>query len=1236
MGKKSALILSTWNIQGGCAKKFCDVDFCSFFSNSDLICIQETWADNFVDFDFPGFSLFSSCRSRKKKAKRNSGGVATFFRSSFKKGIHKLDSSSPDTIWCKLDKYFFGLTNDIYLCNVYIPPETFPKSSEIDPFDTLSNDICKFSNLGDIVIVGDLNARTGSITETYFNTDSSDMLTADVMDVKNRNNRDVKVNNYGRCLLELCSSADLTILNGRFAGDLKGDFTCHHYNGSSVVDYCITQRSMLSDIQYVHVSPLSPFSDHCNVSFSLSTKHAPLISEEKCPSKPNPIRFIWDENSSDLFSATLNSSETSSKLNDFCQETFHSAENAVSRFTEILIDASLRSLKIRRRKQVKKTQIKKNKAWFDQCCWSLRQRLKRLSLQLKKEPWAHETRIKYFSTLKEYKKLLKQCKRRYKAEILTKLENMSEKNPKEFWSLLNFLDNEVNGKTQKNTTDPNITSTEWTEHFKGLNNLTKNKNFDTDFEKTITEQIKHLDKNPSNLLDYPFTMEEVLDGVKQLKSGKACGIDSISNDMLKQGSKQLYQSLVTLFNTILSEGSFPSNWNTSILTPIFKSGDKSNVDNYRGIALSSCLSKLFTRLLNTRLQNFVEDNNLLADTQFGFRKKCRTADNVFILKSLIEKYTQKKKGKLFVCFVDMKKAFDSVWRDGLFYKLLHHGIDGNFFNVLKSMYMNVNYAVRMENGLSDSFVSTCGVRQGCNLSPLLFNLFINDLPQCFDRDQCDAATLTSRSINCLSWADDLALISLSKQGLQQCINTLQTYCDNWKLTVNVSKTKVLIFSKGNTKKISKEFFIYDSEIEVTDSYTYLGIPFTSSGKFKTARKFLKTKAMRAIFKLKSLLSSENISIALGKDLFDKFVKPILMYGSELTCFDHTSKTLKLIVSKNIPISSPKNTLSFLLKKLQIDDNIPLSIRKSTCTDATHSYIINFERRPDKDMFLRHASGLDIEKDGFSTDNTRLPLDIPEFDILDTRFQKFLLGVHSKSSNDGVRGELGTFPIIIPARIQLIKYWHRLVNLPEDSLLRDAYNTVLTDNQDWINHVKDILCYHGFGHIWMKPEAYNIDYIVNQLRLRLQDTYIQKWFNSIENNSKLSFLSKSKECYEQETYLYDINNFEIRKAITQLRISSHKLNIETGRYYNVAPDQRFCPFCPKHIEDEFHFLMECSRYAILRNELFTFLESSTADFKRLDATDRFVYIFGCHDSHNARIGKYIKDCFAIRKSNESHV
>ena len=124
--------------------------------------------------------------------------------------------------------------------------------------------------------------------------------------------------------------------------------------------------------------------------------------------------------------------------------------------------------------------------------------------------------------------------------------------------------------------------------------------------------------------------------------------------------------------------------------------------------------------------------------------------------------------------------------------------------------------------------------------------------------------------------------------------------------------------------------------------------------------------------------------------------------------DHSSKILKLNVLKNISVSSSKYIFSLLLKKVQNEDSIPVFIRKNTCTDL-NSYVINLERSSDKDVFLQYASGLNLEKDDFSIDNTRLLSVIPAFDIINIRFQKFLLEVHSKSSNDGVRGELGTFP-----------------------------------------------------------------------------------------------------------------------------------------------------------------------------------------------------------------------------------
>ena len=246
-----------------------------------------------------------------------------------------------------------------------------------------------------------------------------------------------------------------------------------------------------------------------------------------------------------------------------------------------------------------------------------------------------------------------------------------------------------------------------------------------------------------------------------------------------------------------------------------------------------------------------------------------------------------------------------------------------------------------------------------------------------------------------------------------------------------------------------------------------------------------------------------------------------------------------------------------------------------------------------------------------------------------RFQKFLLGVHAKSSNDGVRGELGTFPLIIDTEIQLIKYWHRFMNLPEDSLLREAYNVVLFRDHDWIGHVKNILNYNGFGHIWLNPNLYHIDAITSQLRQRLRDIYVQNWHCAIRNNSKLSVLSTLNKQYKQESYLSNIRSLDVRRAITALRISCHKLSIETGRFQKIPKDQRVCPHCPEQIEDEFHFLIECPKYNVLRNNLYTCISFHTPEFSSIDHRRKFNYMLTCDTPCIIQIGQYIKRCLDIR-------
>ena len=165
--------------------------------------------------------------------------------------------------------------------------------------------------------------------------------------------------------------------------------------------------------------------------------------------------------------------------------------------------------------------------------------------------------------------------------------------------------------------------------------------------------------------------------------------------MLKCSVNQLASSLVKLFNFIVKKGSFPDIWSTGIISPIFKSGNKSHPSNYRGICVTSCFGKLFSSVLNLTLGSFLQDQKILHPSQISFLRGYRRTDHMFSMRTLIDKYViNATKGKLFCCFVDFQKAFDSIWHEGLFLKLLNNKIGGSFYRLISDMYSKSQCAIR--------------------------------------------------------------------------------------------------------------------------------------------------------------------------------------------------------------------------------------------------------------------------------------------------------------------------------------------------------------------------------------------------------------------------------------------------------------------------------------------------------------------------------------------------------------
>ena len=221
---------------------------------------------------------------------------------------------------------------------------------------------------------------------------------------------------------------------------------------------------------------------------------------------------------------------------------------------------------------------------------------------------------------------------------------------------------------------------------------------------------------------------------------------------------------------------------------------------------------------------------------------------MFILKSILESHCSDRNGRVYACFVDFRKAFDTVIHTGIKIKLLQTGVGSKFYNIVKNMYNTSTSCIRLKNGVTDSFPVSVGVKQGDNLSPNLFKIFINDLP-CYMQNTQDPVKLDDKDIHCLMFADDIVLFSKSPAGLQEKLNRLEDYCKDWCLSVNTSKTKIMIFNKAG--KLIPHQFIYDGKpLECVKSYKYLGIHFCASGSFALAQSELFKKSTQSTFQIK--------------------------------------------------------------------------------------------------------------------------------------------------------------------------------------------------------------------------------------------------------------------------------------------------------------------------------------------------------------------------------------------------
>ena len=404
----------------------------------------------------------------------------------------------------------------------------------------------------------------------------------------------------------------------------------------------------------------------------------------------------------------------------------------------------------------------------------------------------------------------------------------------------------INSLSSKNESIP-VPLNDIFEYFKSLNSNEEPDLHEHGQTSEILIDVPHPENNEEfhlskDALNDPISNKEINTAIKLLKLNKSSGIDDVLNEYIISTKHIFVPIYRKLFNLILENGIVPSDWVKGNFIPIYKNkGNKNEPNNYRPITLLSCIGKLFTSIINSRLTNFLEENRILNETQSGFRKEYSTIDNIMALHSLTE-YFKSQKRKLFCCFVDFTKAFDNIWRVGQWQKLLKHGIEGKIFKVITNMYNGIKSCITINGASSGYFTCEKGVRQGENLSPLPFAIYLNDLENFMNTSGCRGIEIDVQNneltifviLFVILYANDTTILSDDAKEFQDTLSAFNEYCKRWKLKINTSTSKIIIFVDYSRNQHFSKFHIAGEEVEIIKEFKYLGVLFTKKRKICAA------------------------------------------------------------------------------------------------------------------------------------------------------------------------------------------------------------------------------------------------------------------------------------------------------------------------------------------------------------------------------------------------------------------
>ena len=583
------------------------------------------------------------------------------------------------------------------------------------------------------------------------------------------------------------------------------------------------------------------------------------------------------------------------------------------------------------------------------------------------------TWVEHKKAKREFSKEIRRVSREYENQQILQAVKDAELNKNSFWKVVKKCRNPSTSCVTaiKNDNDKAVYESDeilqaWHEHFSRLCMPADDASFDAGHYELVSERVRVLNKQSDGdqFTDLPFTFEEVQTAIKKLHLRKASGFDNISAEHIRYAGPNLVFILKIIYNLIVEWEYIPVNFRRGTQVPLYKGKNTCTLDrnNYRGITLLTNFNKIFEILLWGRIEKWWTDSGAVSMLQGACRKKQSCVHTAYLLQETVSSALENN-GNVFVAFFDVSKAFDTVWVDGLFYKLNEIGIVGRVWRILYRTYQDFLCRVRVKGKFSEWYPMRSGIHQGGFLSLIKYTVFIDAM---ITELEMSGLCCTVQGIPSTppGYADDVATACLSKHKIDKVLGLVDQYGKKWRFRFNAKKSAILVF--GEDKKINAEnskyrvFKLGNDKVPEKIAYDHVGVKVCVyndndrvNDKIVKGRRTLNACAGIGIRRNGLTMLTCNI-------IFWAIIVPIITFGSEIwSLSDHDCENLQkfqVFSGRRIQRFPPRSPtcssyfglgwtrittyimikkLLFVMSILRLDDN---SLIKKVFINRVHAFI----------------------------------------------------------------------------------------------------------------------------------------------------------------------------------------------------------------------------------------------------------------------------------------------------------